>query len=143
MTMEEMDWGNRPLGISALAVLAFIGGALGLFVGGLVVAGVSVPEVYGKGAATGVVAMAVGTLVIILGVLVLVSGWGLWRGKSWAWTLNVVLCGVGMVFFATDVVLGQWLDVFGVPIQLYIVWYMWRPHVKAFFNETSKTPAPP
>lgn len=133
--MEESDWGNRPLGISVLAMLDLVGGILALVGGGLVVTGSSTPTIYGHGAITGLAAMIVGVLFILLGILLFAAGWGGWSGKGWAWTLNIILGGLAIVIYLFSIVLGEWSYVVGLVIEPYILWYLWRPHVKAYFGK--------
>jgi hypothetical protein len=70
--MEETKWGNHPLGMSVLAVLALAGGALVLVGGGLVVGGLSTPTVHPYIAFTGFV--AAGALTVVTGILGVRSG---------------------------------------------------------------------
>lgn len=124
-------------------MLGLVGGILCFVAGGLVVTGSSTPTIYGHGPITGLMAMIDGVLVILLGILAFAAGWGGWSGKGWAWTLNIILGGVTIVSYLFSITLGEWSYVVGLVIEPYILWYLWRPHVKAYFRRADVTPPSP
>jgi lysylphosphatidylglycerol synthetase-like protein (DUF2156 family) len=142
--MEEMDWGNRPLGVSVLVVLVLVAGALALVAGGFVVGGLSTPTltVYPYSALTGLAAVAAGALIIAMGILCVAVGWGMWKGKKWAWTLGVIVDGFAVILSLYEIVFGAWSGVVVVAVNLCVLWYLWRPHVKAYFAEVERRPGP-
>src|SRR5262245_61360082 len=81
---------NRPLGVTILAVLAFINGVLSIL-GGLFLSGMAGAATAQGSAGAGSAVMAVGIVSIVLGVLYLICGFGLWTLKPWAWTLAIVV----------------------------------------------------
>ena len=94
----------RPLGVTILAILAFIGGILGilgsvllLFVGGLAAA---------VSGALGGVVFLLGLVVLVLSVVELVLGYGFWTLRPWAWQLGYVLMAVEVVVNLLEVLAG-------------------------------------
>lgn len=152
--MEEKAKADRPLGIAILAVLDIICGIAAL-IGGIVLAAVSTivdePEIEDairdamtSAGVTNVeavldilatVLIVLGVFICIMGLVAIVVGWGFWTGKQWAWILGVILfiisiaaSAVGMVWAPTNVI--------GVIIDALILYYLFRPNVKAWFGRT-------
>ena len=138
---ESIDWKKRPLGVSALAILSFIEGILVLYGGGLVVTGMSKPYLYDYGAISGLAAEANGVFLVLVGIIGVIASWGMWSGRSWAWIVGVVLFGLGLISNLVSIFLGEWLNVYGLPVSLYILWYLWRPYVRTYFSRTGGTPS--
>jgi hypothetical protein len=152
--VEEKAKADRPLGIAILAVLDIICGIAAL-IGGIVLAAVSTivdePEIEDairdamtSAGVTNVeavldilatVLIVLGVFICIMGLVAIVVGWGFWTGKQWAWILGVILfiisiaaSAVGMVWAPTNVI--------GVIIDALILYYLFRPNVKAWFGRT-------
>lgn len=86
---------RRPVGVTVLAVLAIIYGAL-MLLGGLTlfgVSGFSIPGIDLAGVFTGI-GVAAGIAGVIAAALFIVFGIGAFGLRSWAWSLGVVLLGV-------------------------------------------------
>ncbi len=125
----------RPLGVSLLAILDVIIGVLAFLVGGIdLTVGPSLAVQNGNGSVAGLVA-ALSAVIILVGALSFVSGYGLWFGKSWAWTLAVVFEVLSIALTAFYIALGEYYYVFSVILGFLILWYLWRPHVKTFFGK--------
>ena len=127
---------QRPLGVTILAILAAIGGVLGILAG-LVLVGLSsavaaadmVLPLSGAVAILGII-----TIVISLGDLAFAYGaWGL---KPWAWMLGIVLEAIGIV-----VNLAEWRSatasstVVSIVIAGAIIYYLYQPHVRRAFGQ--------
>jgi len=125
----------RPTGIAILAILGFIGGILALLGGALfiAVAGSGILTSYGVGMFSGFVSI-LGGVIIVLGLFTLFVSWGMWSGKSWAWYLAVVLYAIGLIGGLVILVAGGIVGIVSVLIELLLLWYLFRPHVKAFFG---------
>lgn len=57
------------------------------------------------------------------------------KGREWAWTAKVVLSVVSIVFGVVSLVAGNWLSIINIIISGIIIYYMYRPHVKAYFGK--------
>ncbi|MEM3886768.1 MAG: zinc-ribbon domain-containing protein [Candidatus Methanomethylicia archaeon] len=117
---------GRPFGVTILAIIAAVIGALLLLVGivSFVIFTVSAefvpPEVMSF---SNILALGFA----IFGLFCILFAWGLWNGKGWVWKLTIVglILGVGTLMVGIGLLI---LIVF-VPIM----YYLSRPHVKAFF----------
>ncbi len=134
----------RPTGVAVLAILDLLAGILAL-IGGIFIAalgGSGLLALYGYGFFSGFVAVA-GGFVIIIGLLAIVVGWGMWSGKEWAWILAIILYALGALSSLLSLAGGNLSSVVGLLINALLLWYMFRPHVKAFFGKgTGTQPAP-
>jgi len=143
---------NRPVGVTVIAVLDFIGAALCLLMGILSIVGAGagfLGAIGGQGqggaAAGGMVAMIAGAMTVFAFIGAAISallGWGLWTLKNWARIVSIVLAGIGALF--------QLLGLFGtllhfnpisllfnlvfLAINVLIGWYLLRKDVSAAFQ---------
>ena len=122
-----MDQQSRPLGVTIIAALqiivgiiyivfAFLFGAIGLM-------GSSDMDAMGGSFVTA----------ILVGIAIpcFIMSWGLLKGKSWAWTITLILTIIGLIMSIVS------LNVIGVIIDVIILYYLFRPHVKAYFGKGS------
>ncbi|MGI0070077.1 MAG: hypothetical protein ACREAN_07470, partial [Nitrosopumilaceae archaeon] len=63
----------------------------------------------------------------------LISG-ALFSGKRWGRTLVIIFSIIDLVLEATSIVGGNGFAVGGIILDLIILYYMWRPHVIAYFH---------
>jgi hypothetical protein len=126
---------QRPKGITILAILIIISGAISLF---------------------GIVAGPLGIASAVLGITYIIMGYGLYKGKSWAWTGTIIsfLVGIGMGIVSTIIsiyiltaevrsssittgiyAIGLAISFGFAPVILY---YLYRPHVKTYFGKYNK-----
>jgi lysylphosphatidylglycerol synthetase-like protein (DUF2156 family) len=140
----------RPIGVTILAILEILGGLVELGIGGLLlvaagfIGGIAsqvpeVPNLPGIGGLIAGIILFIGIVVVILGVLALIIAWGLWTGQGWAWTLALILAIVSLIFSILSLPGG----IIGLLIDILILYYLTRPHVKAFFGKGPPTTAPP
>ncbi len=139
---------ERPTGVTILAVLSFVGaafaalGALGLFLAGAIGLG----RMGGQAAALGgIVAMfgaVAGAIMLVLAVLYLVVGVGLWRLRGWGRIITIVLVGLGMLFalagaakalMPIQVGILIWQTMV-VAIDAWILTYLFKPQIKQAFG---------
>ena len=133
---------SRPLGVTVLALLEMIFGVLLVLVGALVFGGASYLSAY-TGTLLASVFAFIGVIALIVGVFAILIGYGLWTGKGWAWTLAFVFTIIGLAFGLFSL-LSDLTNILGVAIDALIIWYLWKPHVKAYFGKgTMPTPAQP
>jgi uncharacterized membrane protein (DUF2068 family) len=96
----------RPLGVTILAILTIISG----------------------------IGFLVSVILIPLGIANLVVAYGLWKGKKWAWTITLVLSLIGIALGLASVVTGSIVAIWPVIINAIVIYYLYRPNVKAFFG---------
>jgi len=62
--------------------------------------------------------------------------YGLWNGKRWAWTITLILSGIGIILGIASIAVGNIGGVFHIIINGVIIYYLYRPNVKAFFGRS-------
>jgi hypothetical protein len=147
---EERHMG-RPVGVTILAILDFLGAlaciGLGIlmFVGGGLgaLAGSQATDGSGGvGAIVGALGAAAGVVFLICGAISFLLGWGLWKLKNWARIVTIVFMALGIAgalfglvgIFAHFTVFGLIWTVFWLAIYALIIWYLVKPEVKAAFQ---------
>ncbi|VFJ13117.1 hypothetical protein [Candidatus Nitrosocosmicus franklandus] len=150
---------KRPMGVTIIAILIIIGGIF-LLIGGISLVGLgtilslSSTEVVQTGsnaadiaaiAELGMVPVIMGIIMLVLGIIYLVVSYGLLKGKGWAWAITVIVTIIGLVIqivsaivigsVTSSVLVGLTSHIIGIIIGGIIVFYMFRPHVKAFFRQ--------
>jgi lysylphosphatidylglycerol synthetase-like protein (DUF2156 family) len=133
---------SRPTGIAILAILELIGGVIVLLAGiGLAALGGSLLTALGYPVFGGLAALIGGGLAVF-GLVALGVGWGLWTGKGWAWWLAVILSILGVLGSLASVAVGSPTSIVGLIVDAVILWYLFRPHVQAFFGRGVSQLAP-
>jgi hypothetical protein len=112
-----MQQKHRPLGVTIIAILTIIGG-IGFLASGI--AGLSA---------------GIGAALIALGIAYFVMAYGLWKGKGWAWTITIILSFIGIALGVASIAIGNIGAIFHIIINAIVVYYLYRPHVKAFFGK--------
>ena len=162
---HSMQTQSRPRGVSIIAILIIIAGVLSLVVGiGLVVIGPFIMNVSPNSNLgsqiephiLGLVLVVFGAILLALGVAYLVMAYGLRKGKGWAWTISIIVLFIGnavnIISLSTTSAgvfsnggsnhLGNIVSgIVGIGISAFIVYYLYRPHVKAYFGKTKPTPS--
>jgi uncharacterized membrane protein (DUF2068 family) len=123
---------QRPTGVTILAILALIGGILGL-VGGLFLFGIaSTFAVLGISGLATIVAI----VLIVGGVLDLFLAYGAWNLRPWAWTLGIVAEIVAIVSQVLYIGNGLANSIIGIAIAVGIIYYLYQPRVRRAFGQT-------
>jgi len=143
---------GRPVGVTILAILDFIGaafcllGGIGMILGGGFIATMLSQQGQGSAGAAGILAglgAAAGVFIIIIGGVSALVGFGLWKLKGWARIVSIVL----FVISAAMQLLGLlgtlahfnlfavvW-SLFWVAVDAFVIWYLLKPEVKAAFQQ--------
>ena len=173
---------NRPTGVTIIAILTIICGALLIF-GGLAVITlgaffVTVPiesiiseqqlqdqlplEIQNQAELEALIQFLagigniIGSIILAVGIGYIIVSYGLLKGKGWAWTVTVILTIIAIVIQIISVVTSSMFDatftadmnalisgiishIIGLAINGVILYYLYRPHVKAYFGK-SKLP---
>jgi hypothetical protein len=155
---------SRPTGVTIIAILNIIGGII-MLLGGitLVAAGTILPSLppsaFQNGNLTepnvnlsgiplsffGGTAIAIGGVLIAIGIVSFIVAYGLLKGMGWAWTVTLVLSIISIALNAISIASGNIGGIVSIIISGIIIYYLYRPHVKAFFGKatarTDTTPA--
>jgi len=152
---------SRPLGVSIIANFGIILGIIGLL--GVVIVSVGGVNMANTVASSRVnTAVGSGSVGLEVALYILVVGYGLRKGNAWAWTMSIIGILIGFattsysIYFTTLPVIGVIGNQVGltayagiiadviiisiivfVSIELIILYYLYRPHVKAYFGKTT------
>jgi hypothetical protein len=126
----ELQTGRkRPLGVTIVAILMIINGIILIASG---IGGVT------AGAVMGIPFVGVASSVLIaLGIAALIIAWGLITGKGWAWIVTVILSMISIIMSIIAIVGGNFGAIINLIISGVILYYMYRPDVKAYFGRKS------
>jgi uncharacterized membrane protein HdeD (DUF308 family) len=108
---------HRPLGITIIAILAIIAGISSIAVG--------VP----------LLVVLIGIGFIILGIVYLAVAYGLWKGKKWAWTVTLIVSVISIIIGIASLATGNVGAIIQIIISAVIIYYLYRPNVKAYFGK--------
>ena len=147
---------SRPTGVTIIAILNIIGGAIMLLIGiGLAIAGAVIPLVpqsefqqQQQNLTAGDVDLSqvppslvgggflvIGGILIAIGIVSFVVAYGLLKGRRWAWTLTVILSIISIVLAAISIAAGSIPSIISIIISGIILYYLYRPHVKVYFGK--------
>lgn len=132
---------TRPVGITILGILHLIGGAAStiMAVFGVVMLGIS-----GGMGHFGMFSAALGSVFLIMfGILAAIEfviAGALFSGKPWGRMVVIVLSIIGAVVGLVSIA-GNPFSILSVVLDGVVLWYMWRPHVIAYFGITQPTQA--
>jgi hypothetical protein len=143
-----MEKRERPLGVTILAILEAIGGII--YIVGILLIGLffemittfmpeTMPRMVGffRGF-LGMIVLVIARILLILGLISFLLAYGLWTGKGWAWTLTLIFSIIGILLGLVSLPTG----IITILINVLILYYLTRPHVKAFFGK-APPPVPP
>ena len=74
---------------------------------------------------------------MILGVLLIIAGFGLWKMKYWAWLAITIVVAVGLIFNIV-VVLIDWESIhryiLAILVRIVLIAYLLQPEIKNRFH---------
>jgi hypothetical protein len=83
----------------------------------------------------GGIGIAFGIGLLAISIASFVVAYGLLKGLGWAWTVTVVLSIISIVFNVISVATGNIAAIISIIISGIILYYLYRPHVKAYFGK--------
>ena len=114
---------NRPLGVTIISVLAVIGG-IGSLVSGLAI--ITLIPILG---------IIFGGILVIIALAYFVVAYGLWKGLNWAWSITLIVSVIGIVVGLGSIVVGNTGAIFHIIVNAIVIYYLYRPNVKAYFGK--------
>jgi hypothetical protein len=129
-----MQTGSRPLGVTIVAILMIIEGIF-LILGGI--SGIAVGGIMADELGIGGAIIAASSVGLALGIAGLFIAWGLISGKGWAWIITIIITIIMAIVNIISIASGRYEHIFGLIINGVILYYMYRPQVKAYFGRTS------
>ncbi len=146
---------QRPKGVTIIAVLDVIAGILGIFAGLVLIAlpsllssaNLHTSQLESKLGIPIVVLPIFGAFILTIGIASFVVAVGMLKGKGWSWTTNVILSIIGIGWAIVTGAIGRAGDptggigssVISIIIDGIILYYLYRPHVKAYFGRLTST----
>jgi lysylphosphatidylglycerol synthetase-like protein (DUF2156 family) len=123
---------KRPILITIIAVLTFLGGLLALIAGIVLAAGIVStsdldPDIANLGT-------ALWAALIVLGLIYIILAGGFWNGWKVMWYLGVIFSGIGLIFGIASFFFGTFVGIIPIIIDILILYYLFRPGVKEFFG---------
>jgi hypothetical protein len=92
--------------------------------------------------ALGGLGIAFGVVLVAIAIVSFIVAYGLLKGKGWAWTVAIILSIISIVLNAITLVTAaaagnaaNFGGIIGVIISGIILYYLFRPHVKAYFGK--------
>lgn len=139
---------ERPVGVTLLAVLGFVGAffllfaAFGMLLGGAILS--SLANRPGLGAVAGVGGAIVGFVFLGLAAAYLILGIGLWRLENWARICTLILVTLGLIFNALGLlrsflhlhVFVFFFQAIIIAVDVWILVYLSKSNVKQAFSAT-------
>lgn len=122
----------RPLIVAIVGILYILVGIFFIAMGALVLAGMAMPEVTDQVPSELLSASGIG--LIIIGLIPLVIGYGLFQGWKVMWYLGVIFAILEIIVLLLGIVGGAYGAIIPIIIDLIILWYLFRKNVKAFFG---------
>jgi hypothetical protein len=120
---------ERPIGVTALAMLYGLIGLIVIVVGGAM-SGISMGPVKGFSNFP----LPLGLLTIAGGVCLFAFAYGAWGLKPWAWGLGIAIM---IVVPALDLVLAGTNGIGMIVVAAFIIVYLLQPHVREAFGRGS------
>lgn len=113
---------NRPLGVTIICILGWIGSLLSIL-GGLALLGIGalLGEVMGGGVGTLLATLGplIGVLVLVLGIVNFIVLYWLWQMKKQGWTWTMVLEVISLILSLAQ------MNIIGMIIPGIVVVYLW------------------
>ena len=135
---------SRPIGVTVVAIVLMVSGVFVLLLG-LEGAGITKFGLAPVAPNNGLYAPTI----ILSGILSLIAGFGVFTMARWAWYLAVVVLtfrviadAIGLASWALSSVPGG-VTILDLAVTAVLLWYFFRPHVKAAFNVSNDMPPPP
>lgn len=132
---------NRPTGITVVSILVFVVAVISLVVGmSMFIMGTPLDLIWTikaslsssiRGTTLGII---LGIFLILLGMVLLASGYGLLKGNRIAWWAVVVIFGVNALGDLISVIMGNIESISGVIIVGILLVYLTRPHIQNYFQ---------
>ena len=133
---------NRPKGVFIIAVIAFLLAAVALIVAvSLLFPGTpldviwSLKSSFSAAFRSSTAGIAFGFFLLVIGLIMFCSVYGLLRGLKWAWWIVLVIFSVAGIGEAVSAAQGSVSDIPGVLIAALLLFYLTTPRVRSFFDK--------
>jgi hypothetical protein len=140
---------TKPPGVDWLGIILLINGLFALFTGldslGFAAFLASVlpinTAVPGFVDATAQYFAIWGSIILAIGIGSFIVAFGLFNGKSWAWSGAMALAIIGIVIPIINVIAGYWPSIFTLLLSVAIIYYLTRKQVRAYLGRRVSAPS--
>jgi hypothetical protein len=88
--------------------------------------------------------IAFGAVLVALAIVSFIVAYGLLKGRGWAWTVTIILSIISIVWNAiTIATAANFGGIVSIIISGIILYYLYRPHVKAYFGKVGRIDSTP
>ncbi len=124
---------QRPTGVTILGILHIIGGIV--FAAAAIVFGAASTMMGNSfmGGFMSVIGGALAAVFVIVAILYFAIASALFSGKRWGRTIVIILSIIDLIFEIVSIAGGNVFAIAGIILDLIVLYYMWRPHVIAYF----------
>lgn len=106
---------SRPTGVTIIAILSILAG-IGQFI-------------------FAAIGGAIAVVLVPIGIVYLVVAYGLLIGRPWGRTLTIIISIITIVVNVITIPIFSILSVISIILEAIILYYLYRPHVKAHFGK--------
>lgn len=128
---------QRPTGVTVLSILMFLGGAVDIGTAALFLflGAVTLPMLafFPSLQLAGNLLLLLSIIPLIFAIISFVLGFGLWKGRSWAWTSTFISSIIGLIVSAVGLIIG--FGLVGVVVYAVFIFYLTRGRVKFYFGK--------
>lgn len=133
---------KRPKGIVVITIIVFIAAILALIVG----ISIFIPDTplniiwtlknsFPIGFKSSITGMIFGFFILLLGLIMVYAGWGLLKGKKWAWWTVLIIFIINGIGETVSLISDNKIDgVSGLVIMILFILYLTRPNVRKFYG---------
>jgi hypothetical protein len=83
--------------------------------------------------------LALGWILMAIGIFSFIVAYGLLKGMSSAWKLTVIVSTISIAVNAISIATGNTIGIINIIISGIILYYLYRPHVRAYFDKSLTT----
>ena len=135
----------RPTGATIVAVIEGILGVLGILaalaligfsgLAGGMIGSSGDPDAAGVGAVVAGFGIVAGLIAGLIGILYFAIAYGVWKGRTWAWMLGIVVSIIAIVFAVLGLTGGVSLSsILSLALPIIVVYFLWQPEVKRWLG---------
>lgn len=82
-----------------------------------------------------------GSVLLVLGIASFIVAYGVFYGKSWAWSGAVALSIIGIIVPFMNILVGYWPSIFTLILSSIVMYYLTRDEVRMYFGRTISAPS--
>ena len=120
-----MATSSRPIGVTTISLLGMLGGVLAVLIGLFIaILGAAFGALLGPVAT--VFGGFIGGFFIILGAIIFVSNWFLWKMKRIGWTLVIILESLGFLAAVLTLPASVISGIVGIVVNGLVIFYLYK-----------------